>query len=109
MQLPSNLGSPGLPNSKLVANAGPAIFDVTHTPALPAANETVVITARISDPDGINSFQVIYRNDTTSGSPTPVNMVDNGTSGDTVANDGIYSAEYQAKAPELFSVLLTGC
>ncbi|HON08256.1 MAG TPA: lamin tail domain-containing protein, partial [Verrucomicrobiota bacterium] len=92
MQLPTNLGSPGLPNSKLITNAGPAIFDVTHTPALPAASETVVITARVSDPDGINSLRVIYRNDSASGSPITVNMVDDGTSGDTVANDGIYSA-----------------
>ena len=35
MPLPLNLGSPGLPNSTAVNNAGPAVYEVTHTPTLP--------------------------------------------------------------------------
>ncbi len=53
MALPTNLGTPGARNSRAVANAGPAIFDVAHTPVLPAANQAVVVTARITDPDGV--------------------------------------------------------
>ncbi|MGC8990423.1 MAG: lamin tail domain-containing protein, partial [Verrucomicrobiia bacterium] len=55
MTIPKNLGTPGLPNSRVAANAGPAIYDVTHAPALPAANEAVVVTCRVSDPDGISA------------------------------------------------------
>jgi len=35
LPVPSNLGTPGLPNSSRVTNAGPAIYEVTHTPSLP--------------------------------------------------------------------------
>jgi len=34
-----NLGSPGLPNSRYATNAGPAIYNVTHNPTVPAANQ----------------------------------------------------------------------
>ena len=36
--LPANLGTPGLPNSRYTAKPGPAIYEVKHTPSLPAAN-----------------------------------------------------------------------
>ncbi len=58
-----NLGTPGLPNSRAVANAGPAITDVRHDPVLPAANQAVLITARVQDPDGIAFLAVNYRLD----------------------------------------------
>ena len=32
-----NLGTPGAANSRALANAGPAIHDVAHSPVLPAA------------------------------------------------------------------------
>ena len=35
MPVPPNLGTPGDRNSRLVANAGPAIFEVTHAPDHP--------------------------------------------------------------------------
>ena len=97
MAVPKNLGTPGLPNSRAISNAGPAIFDVTHTPALPAANQAVVVTARVSDPDGIGSVTLRYRVDpnTTLSSAT---MRDDGTSGDAVAGDGVYSATISGRA-----------
>ena len=89
--VPKNLGTPGRPNSRLVPNAGPAIYDVTHTPALPRAGEAVVVTCRVSDADGIASVTLRTRIDpgTTAGSTI---MRDDGTGGDAVAGDGIYSA-----------------
>ena len=63
MNVPTNCGTPGLPNSRLLANAGPAIRDVSHLPILPAANEAVVVRARVSDPDGISSVTLRYRTD----------------------------------------------
>ncbi|MBK8000334.1 MAG: lamin tail domain-containing protein [Verrucomicrobia bacterium] len=58
-----NLGSPGLPNSRGVANSGPAITDTRHEPALPNAAQSVLVTARVNDPDGISYLVVNYRVD----------------------------------------------
>lgn len=91
LQVPSNLGTPGLPNSRRVDNAGPAISDVTHYPPVPAVNQSVLVTARISDPDGLSVPQVIYRLDPST-STSIVSMRDDGTGGDAMAGDGIYTA-----------------
>ena len=90
MALPKNLGTPGLANSRRVSNAGPAIFDASHSPALPAANQSVVVTTRVSDPHGISSIMLRYRVDP-SATLTGVAMRDDGAGGDEVAGDGIYS------------------
>ncbi len=58
-----NLGTPGLANSRGAANVGPAITDVRHEPALPAASQQVLVTARVNDPDGISFLAVNYRID----------------------------------------------
>jgi hypothetical protein len=97
LQTPPNLGTPGLPNSRSVVNAGPAITEVTHYPPLPAANEAVLVSARIYDPDGLNLPQVIYRVDPATTTATAT-MRDDGTAGDRVAGDGIYSATIPARA-----------
>ena len=98
--LPANLGTPGLPNSRYTARPGPAIYEVKHTPSLPAANLPVVVTARFHD---LNPLQptLLYRIDTAA-NPTPtytsVPMNDNGTGGDAMAGDGIYSATIPAQS-----------
>ena len=91
MAIPTNLGTPGAPNSRAVANAGPAIYEVVHTPVLPAAQEPMLVTARVHDPDGVASVQLRWRLDPGSTLAT-VAMVDDGTGGDAVAHDGVYSA-----------------
>jgi hypothetical protein len=91
LAIPANLGTPGAVNSQTVANAAPSIDAVTHSPAVPAANEAVVVTACIEDPDGLSSASVEYRIDPAT-AYTSVAMNDAGTSGDAVAGDGIYSA-----------------
>jgi hypothetical protein len=58
-----NLGTPGAANSRAVANVGPAITDVRHEPALPAATQPVLVIARVNDPDGIAFLAVNYRID----------------------------------------------
>jgi hypothetical protein len=92
MIVPQNLGTPGLANSRAVANAAPAIADLKSTPVLPAAAEPAVITASVDDPDGLSSVTLFWRNDTAGGAYNPVTMNDDGTGGDLIANDGIYSA-----------------
>ena len=91
MPIPNNLGSPGGPNSQYVTNAGPAIYNVTHFPVLPAANQPVVVTANVSDPDGVQSLTLYYRLDPAT-NYTSVPMNDNGTGGDAVPGDGVFSA-----------------
>ena len=91
MPIPSNLGTPGLPNSRAVTNAGPAIYAVTHSPAVPAANQAVVVTARVHDTDGVQALTLYYRLDPAT-SYTAVTMKDDGTGGDAIASDGIFSA-----------------
>jgi hypothetical protein len=84
-------GTPGLRNSRARNNAAPAIFDVTHHPVLPQADEPVVIRARLDDPDGVQSVAVAYRVDpSTARLRAPMN--DGGTDSDEVAGDGIYTA-----------------
>lgn len=90
LDVPSNLGTPGQVNSQVIANAAPTIDEVMHSPAVPAANQDVVVTARIEDPDGLSTILLIYGVDPASAN-IQVTMNDSGTSGDTVAGDGIYS------------------
>ncbi|HET7624048.1 MAG TPA: lamin tail domain-containing protein, partial [Verrucomicrobiae bacterium] len=91
MTVPKNLGTPGAPNSRSVANAGPAIYDVKPFPILPAANEPVVVSARVDDPDGIANVTLRYRIDPAA-TTFNIAMHDDGSGGDAFANDGIYSA-----------------
>lgn len=97
MDLPTNLGTPGAVNSRTVPNASPAIYGVTHYPAVPAANEPVVVTARAHDADGISSMRLRYRIDP-SATLTTVAMLDDGTGGDAVAGDGLYSGTIPGQA-----------
>ncbi|MGO8700957.1 MAG: lamin tail domain-containing protein [Limisphaerales bacterium] len=91
LPIPPNLGTPGAANSTYVGNAGPAIYQVSHSPALPAANQAVVVTARVHDPDGVQSLTLYYRIDPSS-SYSSVTMMDDGTGGDGIAHDGLFSA-----------------
>ena len=90
MTLPTNPGTPGMRNSRSVTNTPPAIFDVAHAPILPASGETVRVTARVSDPDGIGTVTLNYRVDPSTNLRT-VTMTDDGSKGDVVAKDGIYT------------------
>ncbi len=96
LNVPANLGTPGMPNSRYKANTGPAISEVTHAPILPS-NQPVVVTCRVNDPDGIASVKLNYRIDP-SWTTNTVAMLDNGTGGDAIANDGIYSATIPAQS-----------
>lgn len=91
MPVPNNLGTPGMPNSRLVPNAGPAIYNVTHFPSVPAANQPVIVTAQVHDPNGIQNLTLNYRLDPSS-AYTSVAMKDDGTGGDAMAGDGIFTA-----------------
>jgi len=97
MPIPPNLGTPGLPNSRYVTNAGPALYEVTHTPAVPAADQPVVVSARAHDPDGVQGLVLNYRIDPAA-TYTAVAMSDNGEGGDAIAGDGVFSATIPGQA-----------
>ena len=103
LPVPKNLGTPGARNSRAVTNTGPALSEVAHRPILPGAGQAVVVTARAADPDGLSSLTLKYRVDNTITAPSPasftgVPMKDDGTGGDALAGDGIYSATIPAQA-----------
>jgi hypothetical protein len=84
-----NLGTPGLPNSRAVPNAGPAVTEVLHYPALPAASQQVLVTAHVHDPDGLAFLAVNYRVDP-SATYNAVAMTNNGA--------GLYSTVIPGQA-----------
>ncbi len=91
LDMPLNLGTPGLQNTAFVPNRGPDILEVRHTPVTPAANEPIVVTARVTDNDGVASVTLYYRSEGTAAF-TAVPMVDDASGGDLVAGDGIFTA-----------------
>lgn len=91
MPVPANLGTPGARNSRAVANAGPAIAGVVHNPPLPASGQPVLVTASVQDPDGVASVTLRYRIEPAA-AYTTFAMLDDGTGGDAVAGDGVYTA-----------------
>ncbi len=97
LALPANPGTPGAPNSHAWPNAPPALVNVRHTPILPAASEPVVVTASLHDPDGLANATLVYRLDPSS-SRTSVELRDDGSGGDAVAGDGIFSATIPGQA-----------
>ncbi|HXG48477.1 MAG TPA: lamin tail domain-containing protein, partial [Methylomirabilota bacterium] len=90
MTVPANLGTPGARNSRALTNNAPAIYEVAHHPVIPEANQDAVVTARVHDPDGVTALILKYRID-----PSPVQtavaMRDDGTGGDAIAGDGVFS------------------
>ncbi|MDB6172805.1 MAG: hypothetical protein JWL59_2116 [Chthoniobacteraceae bacterium] len=114
----TDTATPGAQNLQFAANAAPNIRQVSHAPLQPVAGTPIVISARVTDPDGVASVQLEYqivapgnyipatlpkpivnRNIDTStpqsANPafatwTTVPMNDDGLAGDTQDGDGIY-------------------
>jgi len=91
MPVPQNLGTPGMRNSCYSSTVGPAMYEVTHSPAVPPASQAVVVKARASSASSVKSLMLYYRIDPQT-AYSSILMRDDGTSGDDVAGDGIYSA-----------------
>lgn len=90
LDVPFNMGTPGLRNTAYVANRPPDIMDVRHSPVLPAGGEPIVVTARITDKDGVEAVMLSYRSE--GGVFTNVPMVDDGSGDDAIAGDGVFTA-----------------
>jgi hypothetical protein len=55
------LGTPGAQNSTFATIAPPAVRNISHTPRAPKPWEPIVVTARVSDPQGVGSVQLKYQ------------------------------------------------
>ena len=95
--------TPGVANSAFSPLAPPAIRGVAHTPNQPGAGQEVVVTAQISDANGVagatleyqpvNPGAYIRKSDAAfTTNWTSVTMNDGGTGGDLIAGDGTFSA-----------------
>lgn len=76
---------------------GPSIEDVNHSPLKPTNSDVITVTARVvarfgSLEDVTLFYRVMY------GGEASVMMRDNGTAGDEVSGDGVYSARIPASA-----------
>jgi len=96
IEVPSKLGTPGRPNSRLLPTPAAQLDELAHYPAVPRTNETVKVTARVSSviPLPKGAVTLIHR-------PAVVDdnapwqtkaMTDDGANGDEVAGDGVYTA-----------------
>jgi hypothetical protein len=123
----SDTASPGAQNLQFSTTAPPAIRQVVATPAQPAANVPIVVTARVTDPDGVASVQLQYQivtagnfvpatlpkpivnNNIDTSTPLspnpafetnwlPVAMNDDGINGDVLGGDGIYTGTIPGQA-----------
>ncbi|MCA9266470.1 MAG: lamin tail domain-containing protein, partial [Planctomycetales bacterium] len=60
LQQPSQSGTPGAPNSTLVANLGPTYEQLQHQPVIPSSTDDVAIRVRAADPNGIDQLTLFY-------------------------------------------------
>ncbi len=91
LEMPLNLGTPGLQNTAFTANRAPDILEVQHAPVIPAAGDPIVVTARVIDNDGVYYVRLYYRSEG-AGSFANTLMLDDGVGNDATAGDGIYTA-----------------
>jgi CotH kinase protein/Lamin Tail Domain len=91
LTMPLNLGTPGQQNTAFVPNRAPDICDVRHAPVVPSGGDPIVVTARVTDNDGVAMAILNYRSEG-SGGFTAEPMVDDGTGDDLVAGDGLFTA-----------------
>ena len=100
--------TPGAANGTFVTNAPPQIRQVNHSPVQPAGGVSELITAKVTDPDGVAgvtlAYQVVapgtyFRKSDAAYKInwTVVAMTDDGQGGDLVALDGIFSATLPAE------------
>ena len=55
---PATGGTPGMQNSRYVANVGPTFDALAHSPAVPPAALPATVSVKVADPDGVASVQL---------------------------------------------------
>jgi hypothetical protein len=90
LTMPLNLGTPGMRNTAYVSNRGPDVLDVQHAPVMPLGGEPIVVTARVTDNDGVDRVILYYRSEGSAVFAT-TQMLDEGSGGDLIAGDGTFT------------------
>jgi len=93
----SDGGTPGARNSRFDAQPAPSVRDVEHSPVVPASDQTVRVTCRISNVANLASAIVRWSVDGGGASGT-VDLVDDGTGVDEIAGDEEYAAEIPGRS-----------
>ncbi len=99
----SGVPTPGASNSSFSNEAPPQIRQVGHAPESPSSGTPVVVSAKVTDPEGVASVTLHYqtvdpgnyirRSDAAYETGwTTVAMTDDGSGGDAVAGDDTYTA-----------------
>lgn len=108
--------TPSAQNSVFSTTAPPQIRQVDHTPESPVGGDPVVVTARVTDPDGVKTVTLEYQvvlpgsyieltDPAYATSWTSVPMNDAGTDADVLAGDGTYSGLVPASANDHRSLI----
>ncbi|MDB4491606.1 lamin tail domain-containing protein [bacterium] len=94
LPIPKNLGTPGAPNSGETEAPAPTLTALLHSPAVPSSSDPVVVTARVHSATPLTSVSVCHRLDNATGNKAwaTTGMVDNGTNGDEIPGDGLYTS-----------------
>jgi len=101
----SDVPTPGARNSVFATNAAPQTRQVEHSPKQPVSGQEVTITVKATDPDGVDGVSLAYQlvnpgdyieiGDPRYNNPsywTTVAMFDDGTHGDAIPGDDVYTA-----------------
>jgi hypothetical protein len=89
--------TPGAANAGGTQTPGPVILNVQHTPNVPLENDDLLVTAQVL-PSFYSIGTVVMRYRIMFGNEVAAQMFDDGTHGDTIANDGIFAAVIPASA-----------
>ena len=103
--------TPGLANSVFRTNLPPQIRQVDHSPNEPNSGAAVVITAKVTDPEGVSGVTLKYQIVTPgnyieqtdaaySNNWTSLAMNDAGTNGDELAGDSVFTAVIPASVQQ---------
>jgi hypothetical protein len=95
--------TPGGQNAALSPTAPPQMRQVSHTPEQPQTGEDVVISMKVTDPDGVSAVSLDYQvvnpgayiritDPSYETNWTSIVMNDMGSNGDAVAGDDVYTA-----------------
>lgn len=60
LNVPDRWGTPGSPNSVSLTNTGPALSNLSHTPAVPNSGQPVSVSIQATDTDGIDNLTLFY-------------------------------------------------
>ncbi|MGC6466514.1 MAG: lamin tail domain-containing protein [Akkermansiaceae bacterium] len=60
LEVPESWGTPGSPNSTTVANTGPDLSGLSHSPVIPNSGQPVTVSITASDTSGINDLTLFY-------------------------------------------------